>query len=1274
MGQANTEQSAAKDAHSFNHNFNHNTGLADRRAPSRRVHLANAAVGLLLFLALGCGAYGGDVDADSAADFAGQPATAEEEIEIVAFGTAVYPLLREQCAECHNGSQDGLPRLADSDPEEAWWQVSRRELADFDRPGNSRLVERLARDRHHCWSDCVDDGLEMMGTIVAWQATIETMEREAEEDNRSDLEVDVPAAITREATGGLTLVTLDPPETHGGVEPHTITSDASTIGYLLGTRIVRWTVRDAIGSRVTVNQSVTIVDTTPPVVSPPPAIITNATGALTSVNLGIASAIDQVSGVVDVVSNAPAGFPVGTTTVVWSATDTVGNTAEAIQRVTVNEVEVGALMIVAPVPVVREASGVRTVTALGSATASGGEGSLVITNDAPAAGFVVGDHVVRWTVRDGLGDTSVATQQVRIVDTTDPVVIAPGNVAATATGQRTQVALGNATASDLVDANVAISNDAPEAGFVLGETAVTWTAQDDSGNTATAIQQVTINPAELVLTAPSTRTLEATGSTTAASLGDASVNGGTPPFEIENDAPSPGFSIGEHTVTWTVRDAQDATDSATQLVVIEDTTAPLLTAPSNVSVESDSVPIVVGIGTAQAADLSGSAIDIVSNAPGSGFSYGTTEVIWTATDAAGNVATASQFITVSEPSALVGDALLGAEAYAALCESCHSSNISTNVSGIQAGSTFAGIENALGSVTSMQSRVYLLEEPQTIADIAAYIASYESPPPPTSVTCEVDEDPMRASTLQRLSKVQYSNTVRDLLHRQLGSGNANAIFSELSDSLASIPADRVPDSFASLDQSVTADHIEGYLDVAFGLASAIVESDSLLIDFVGESCATNASDTACRVRFIESFGELVLRHPLDSDEVDFYAGAADYRDLIASLLMAPGFISLEQYRGDEDPDDSSRTVLSPYELASKLSYHFWQTMPDAALMASAASGEIETDFETVVTRVFNDARTRAAMPEFFGGWLQVDEILEFDLAKPERENFLTTDYGTGTDLPADLDLASYRQAAIDEVLALADYTTFVADGTLEDLFTSTDSFATDPMLARAYGVEPWAGGNSPPVPFDSSQPRSGLLSRAALQMYGDFNSHPLLKGSRIRRELLCDELSTPEDVSPPEESIIHPNDSTRERMEAITEVPNTFCAGCHVPLINPVGFPSESFDALGRHRTEEVLFDDLGQEFYRAAVRTDSIPRIEPDAPDAVNDAVGLGELMGASSKTSACFARHYYRFSQRRMEVDSTDRCEVDALETALDSEGIQGMLKAAALLPEFKLRVLPD
>ena len=105
--------------------------------------------------------------------------------------------------------------------------------------------------------------------------------------------------------------------------------------------------------------------------------------------------------------------------------------------------------------------------------------------------FPLGDTTVRCTANDQAGNECAASFPVSVEDTTDPALTIPADVTEEATGEFTSVSIGTATANDLVDANPVITNDAP-ATFPLGDTAVKWTATDDSGNSTSATQVVTV--------------------------------------------------------------------------------------------------------------------------------------------------------------------------------------------------------------------------------------------------------------------------------------------------------------------------------------------------------------------------------------------------------------------------------------------------------------------------------------------------------------------------------------------------------------------------------------------------------------------------------------------------------------------------------------------------------------------------------------------------------------------------------------------------------------
>ena len=185
----------------------------------------------------------------------------------------------------------------------------------------------------------------------------------------------------------------------------------------------------------------------------------------------------------------------------------------------------------------------------------------------------------------------------------------------------------------------------------MGMTVVTWTAMDASGNGATAQQTVTITAASggapLTLTAPADVAAEATAQATSVNLGMPTAAGGQGTLSITNNAPAGGFPVGTTTVVWTVTDAANAMATANQSVVINDTTAPTITAPANVTAAQSGNPTMVTLGTPTVNDLADPAPTVTNNAPAGGFPVGTTTVVWTARDASGNAANANQTVTIT---------------------------------------------------------------------------------------------------------------------------------------------------------------------------------------------------------------------------------------------------------------------------------------------------------------------------------------------------------------------------------------------------------------------------------------------------------------------------------------------------------------------------------------------------------------------------------------------------------------------------------------------------
>ena len=264
--------------------------------------------------------------------------------------------------------------------------------------------------------------------------------------------------------------------------------------------------------------------------------------------------------------------------------------------------------------------------------------------------FSLGTTTVTCTATDATGNSSSNTFDVTVQDTTPPVLGIPVDVTLEAIGilsMYTSSDFGIAIADDLVDGAVDVIDDIPAAGFPLGETVVTYTASDSRDNTATATQLVTIvDTTPPKLTVPPDITVEATGSEMILDIGMATATDIFEPVEVSNDAP-PTFPVGETAVMWTAMDANGNTASAEQLVTILDTTPPDLVAPPDITVEANGNPnSSVELGTASAMDLVDGEIEAINDAPAGGFPLGAAVVTWTATDASGNTATATQQVTV----------------------------------------------------------------------------------------------------------------------------------------------------------------------------------------------------------------------------------------------------------------------------------------------------------------------------------------------------------------------------------------------------------------------------------------------------------------------------------------------------------------------------------------------------------------------------------------------------------------------------------------------------
>lgn len=541
------------------------------------------------------------------------------------------------------------------------------------------------------------------------------------------------------------------------------------------------------------------------------------------------------------------------------------------------------------------------------------------------------------------------------------------------------------------------------------------------------------------------------------------------------------------------------------------------------------------------------------------------------------------------------------------------------------------------------------------------------------------------ASLLRLTKQQHQHTMEDLLRHFLGS-DADRVLDEIDPAYAVVPDDSsqlevgelVGSTFSRMSQTVGDLHVRGYLDIATTAASAIVQDDLLRPAMFGDCVDEPLDDhAACVGAFIDSFGLWTTRRPLNEAEHDFFLrtvfadDGSNYEatpqalsDLLVTFWMSPSFVYKMETQGDEVADGLYE--LDAYGLATRLSYHFWDSMPDEELFAAAADGSLltESGYAAQVERVYADDRTRVTLERFFFEWLELyktgDPFGGVTSGSLQKMAFIE-----GYDVSPDL-----RQNMVDEVLEMTEH--YRQSGTFDDLFTSPASFARTTDLAAIYEVPVWDG-SGPLVEFPTPE-RKGLLGRAALLAAATVQTHPILRGVRLRENFMCDVLGTPPANINQGAEEIEGTVTTRERTESLTSPSN--CAGCH-QYINGLGFPLEVFDSLGRHRTAEMVIDVEG-DVTMLPLDVAATPFIDGlsdsrtvAGPDELVDEVLRG------GKLQDCFAQHYVRFALG-LNADPSFGGDVETIEVLgaelSDGVSLSEVFKEIAFLPAFKQHLRGD
>ncbi|HEY6078539.1 MAG TPA: DUF1588 domain-containing protein [Polyangiaceae bacterium] len=502
-----------------------------------------------------------------------------------------------------------------------------------------------------------------------------------------------------------------------------------------------------------------------------------------------------------------------------------------------------------------------------------------------------------------------------------------------------------------------------------------------------------------------------------------------------------------------------------------------------------------------------------------------------------------------------------------------------------------------------------------------------------AVSCEATQPGV--APLHLLTRFQYDNAVRDL-------------FGDTSRPARAFPPENEADGYRTNAAANPANPllVENYLIAAETVAARAAAGVAELAP-----CAEGGDQAACGYAFIGSFASRAFRRPASEEELMplmklFDAGlskgyATGIELVIQAVLQSPQFLYRVEALKSATPETGA-IALGSYELANRLAFTLWGSVPDAELMAAAASGTLVTakDVEREARRLVESSKARDIVRDFSEQWLMLSR-----LEGAARD---------GTTLEPTVLAGSLKGS----LAAFLDDAYFGASSSFDNVFTSPKVWF-DQAMAPLYGAgEPQSGFEARTM----DDPRSGLLSQPALLTLLSHSSQtaPVLRGVFVRERILCLEVPPPPpdvNVNPPDPD---PNATTRERFRQHTE--QAACSACH-KLIDGIGFGFERYDQLGRYRATEngLDVDESGSVIGSEEAGLDG-------------DFVGVAELssrIAVSPRARDCLATHWYRYSFGRRET-AEDQCSLDQLKQrfAASAGNLKELLVGLTLTDSFLYR----
>lgn len=411
-------------------------------------------------------------------------------------------------------------------------------------------------------------------------------------------------------------------------------------------------------------------------------------------------------------------------------------------------------------------------------------------------------------------------------------------------------------------------------------------------------------------------------------------------------------------------------------------------------------------------------------------------------------------------------------------------------------------------------------------------------------------------------------------------------------------------------------------------AEELAEKVSADAAFVGRFVPCTEQSVGCSDQLIAELGKRAFRRPLNAAEqarfATLFARGAElvgsgnaFRDgvrlLVEALLQSPQFLYRTELSDARAAD--GLVVLDSWEMASRLSYFLWGSMPDQALFEAAAAGKLQSaaDVAAAAQRLLTDAKARASLTSFHA---QALRFARFQKVAPDKSKY--------PDAPADM-AVKIREAA---ELFVKDVV-FDGQGGVAELLNAPFAYA-DTGLAPIYGKS-LTGSGLQKLTFAPGE-RAGYLMQAGFLASNAYaiRTDPIHRGLFVERDLLCRTIPDPPPGAsmtplPPISDTIK---TTRQQIELLTSPAG--CKSCH-SMINAPGFAFEAYDAIGA----------LRQTDNAAPIDTSGTTTIDGQ-PVSFSNAAELVQALSQSAEVRACYVGKWLEYAYGRSKVADDEATRV--------------------------------